>query len=229
MSNRQILYVTISFAAIFSLISFYFIFSLPSRRSQLGQEVSRKNLLEKKHRQLSELLSLKSGLAGAQELLREALPPEEGVPTLMTQIEGVGRLSGVRVTHLGFSLPVEAEASGGQGKGVAEGVTLTVVATGSREALRTFLTNLEKTSRVITVTNLRFSQVVEATGGDEVSSTLGVSAFFLPEVGRPPLEQPVLLEMTSKEFTDVIAKVKSLRVYQAVPETVEVGKEELFE
>lgn len=221
MSNRQILYLTISIAALFSLISFYFIFSLPSRRSQVGLEVSRKNLLEEKHRQLSELLSLKSRLAETQELLREALPQEEGVPTLMTQIEGVGRLSGVRVTHLGFSLPAETEGGKAGGTGVAEKVTLTVVATGSREALRTFLTNLEKTSRVITITNLRFSQAVEVAGGDEVSSTLGVSAFFLSELDRPPLSQPVLLDMTSKAFTDVIAKVKSLRVYQPVPETVE--------
>lgn len=219
MSDRKILSLTVSLGLVFFLIFLYLASSLPSKRTAVAEAASRRNRLEQKYQQLSNLLSGKSTLYKDQELLLEALPTQDAVPTLMTQVEGLGRLSGVSVSHLGFALPKEKE----------EKVSLTVVAAGSPASLRTFLTNLESTSRVIFVNSFRFSQALEKDGTGEVTSTLGVSAFFLPEVEDVSLDRPISLDMTSEVFTKLIAKVKSLRVYQPVEEPVEVGKENLFE
>lgn len=225
MSDRRVLSLTVLLGSVFFLFFLYFVFSLPSKRAEVSDSVSRRDRLEKKYDQLSSLLSVKGALSESRGFLLEALPQEEAVPTLMTQIEGLGKLSGVSVSHLGFSLPQKEDGS----KGLKE-VLLTVVATGSQASLQTFLTNVEKTSRVIFVNSLRFSQAVEKSGAGEVTSNLGVSAFYFPETGGLALDRLISLDMTSKTFTELLARVKSLRVYQPPAEEPSVvGKENLFE
>lgn len=215
MNDRRIFYLTALFSGVLFLASLYLIFSLPSKRELVSQASARENMLEQKHQKLSELLSVKRNLLGNQELLQKALPKEDAVPLLMTQIEGLGKLSGVRVSHLGFSLPQETQESV---EVPGSGVSLTVVVTGSYQGLQTFLTNLESTSRLIAVTNLRFSQALEKAESGDLSSTLGVSAHFLPAEADVSLERPITLDISSESFVKLMARVKSLNVYQPVEE-----------
>lgn len=224
MSDRRVFYLIVIFGILFSALFLFSLISLPSKREALAEGLEKRDLLEQKQQRLSSLLSTKGVLTAHQDLLRQALPEEDAIPTLMTQIEGLGRLSGVTVSHLGFSVSPEEEPKAGTPK-----VSLTVVITGSQPALQTFLTNLEHTSRLIAVTNLRFSQALEEGLGGEVSSTLGVSAYYLPVEESTVFERAVGLDLTSESFTSLMTRVESLRVHQPVEETVEVGKEDLFE
>ena len=92
---------------------------------------------------------------------------------------------------------------------------MTAVVTGSYGALQTFLRNLENTSRVVNVTNFRFSPGQQKEEAAALSVTLGLEAFYLAEAEAGALETPLTLDTGSKEYVDLIKKVKTLRVYQS--------------
>lgn len=201
-------------AVVFGLTVFQFL-SLPTKNQKIKTAENELVILRQKNETLSGILSEVKTLESNAEVARTALPVSDEVPALIMQLEQIAKQSGVAVQHLGFGEGVKpsSEAEEAESKGGVKKVSVTAVVTGSYPALQTFLRNLENTSRVVNVTNFRFSpgQKEEEQG---LSITLGVEAFYLAEVGSLAPETPLTLDTTSKEYIELIRKVKALRVYR---------------
>ena len=168
-------------AVVFGLAVFQFL-SLPARSQKIKTAENELVILRQKNETLSGILSEVKTLESNAEVARTALPVSDEVPALIMQLEQVARQSGVAVQHLGFgggegaAAPRASEASREAGEVASEGgvkkVSVTAVVTGSYPALQTFLRNLENGSRVVNVTNFRFSPGQKEEAG--LSITLGI-------------------------------------------------------
>ncbi len=188
--------------------------SIPSQRQKIGVAEGGLLALRQKSEKLSGILSEIKTIGSNLEVVRGALPAADDVPALIMQLEQISKTSGVTVQHLGFGEGKAVVEKAEEGAGVRK-ISVTVVVTGSYASLQTFLRNLEGASRVVNVTNFRFSPAQQKEGEEAVLSvTLGVEAFYLAEVQDVSPETPLTLDTTSKDYVDLIRKVKSLRVYK---------------
>lgn len=185
--------------------------SIPPQRQEIATAKSQLLVLQQKNEKLSGVLSEAKALEGNLEIVRQALPTTDDVPALLMQLEEIAKQSGVAVQHLGFGGEKAAEESVEEPGGTAKSVSLTAVVTGSYDALRTFFTNLEETLRIVNVTNFRFSPTQQKEAENALSITLGVKAFYLDEVTGVSSEEPLTLDTGSKEYVDLIKRVKQLR------------------
>lgn len=202
--------------AVFLGLAIFQFLSIPSKQQRVTVVENDLVAARQKSEKLSEVLSEAKTIESNLEVVQQALPAEDDVPALITQLEQVAKQSGVGVQHLGFgegakpsseaeeAEPPSAKASGGEIKTIS----LTTVVGGSYSALQTFLRNLEDTSRVVNVTNFRFSP------GQELSVTLGLEAFYLAAAESVPANTPLTLDTTSKDYIELIRKVKALSVYR---------------
>jgi len=199
-------------------LSIWGFLSLPARRQEIASAEARLLLYRQKAEALSQFLSFAKSLKRDLTLVQAAIPPEEDVPTLMTQLEDLGKLSGMRVQYLGFGGSEKTKSPAG-GKEVPSGelkeISLTVVATGPVASLSSFLSNLEQTSRIITVDSFRFSPLRGGQNTDELSATLGVKAYYLPVRESVAPEAPLTLDPSSSDYIEVMKKVKALKIYKA--------------
>ncbi len=189
----------------------FFGLSIPSKRQEIAAGKNQLLILQQKNEKLSGVLSEARALEGNLEMVRQALPTTDDVPALLLQLEEIAKQSGVAVQHLGFGGEKVAEESVEEPGGVVKSVSLTAVVTGSYDALRTFFSNLEETLRIVNVTNFRFSPTQQKEAENALSITLGVRAFYLDEVTEISIEEPLILDTSSKEYVDLIKRVKQLR------------------
>jgi len=191
--------------------------SVPSKRQQVTVFENDLVAARQKSEKLSEILSEIKTVESNLEVVQQALPVEDDVPALLTQLEQVAKQSGVGVQHLGFGEGAKPsdEAEEAESKGGIKTISLTAVVDGSYSALQTFLRNLEDTSRVINVTNFRFSPAQKKEEGATLSVTLGLEAFYLAGVESVAAEVPLTLDTGSKDYIELIRKVKALRVYRS--------------
>ena len=211
--------------AVFLALAVFQFLSVPSQRQRIAAAEGEFVVVRQKNERLSEILSEVKTVESNLEVVGQALPAADDVPALIMQLEQVAKQSGVGVQHLGFgagkaAATATATASGVDEEEVEEArgvkkISLTAVVTGSYGALQTFLRNLENTSRVVNVTNFRFSPGQQKEEAAALSVTLGLEAFYLAEAEAGALETPLTLDTGSKEYVDLIKKVKTLRVYQS--------------
>lgn len=197
--------------------------SLPSRSQNIKTVENELVILRQKNEKLSGILSEIKTLESNAEAVQTTLPVSDDVPTLIMQLEQIAKQSGMTVQHLGFgggegaAAPRASEASRGAEEKETTGVrkiSVTMVVTGSYPSLQTFLQNLEGASRVVNVTNFRFSPM-QKEGEAALTITLGVEAFYLAAAESVPPETPLTLDTASKEYIELIRKVKALRVYRS--------------
>lgn len=200
--------------AVFLGLAIFQFLSVPPRRQQIAASENDFVAARQKREKLSEILSEAKMIESNLEVMRWALPVEDDVPALITQLERVAKQSGVGVQHLGFgggkAETEEAELGGG-----AQTIFLTAVVDGSYGALQTFFRNLENTSRVVNVTTFRFSPAQKKEEGAGLSITLGLEAFYFSETEGVSAEVPLTLDTTSKDYIELIRKVKALQVYRS--------------
>ncbi len=222
--------VFIGGAILLGLAVFQFL-SVPPKRRQMATYEGNLLGVRQKSEKLSEILSEIKTVESNLEVVRQALPVEDDIPSLLTQLEQVAKQSGVGVQHLGFgegkSVSKGEEEEGEEGgpassAGKVKKISLTAVVDGSYSALQTFFRNLENTSRVVNVTNFRFSPAQKkeeglpaGRQGQALSVTLGLEAFYLASAEAVAPEAPLTLDTTSKEYIELIRKVKALRVYKS--------------
>ncbi len=199
--------------------------SVPTLRQKIGTAENELVVLRQKNAALSEILSEIKTMESNAEVVRTALPVSDDVPALIMQLEQIAKDSGLTVQHLGFEGTTAAPAKGEPAspdeeasRGGVKKTAVTMVATGSYPSLQTLLQNLENASRVVNVTNFRFSSV-QKEGEVGLSVTLGLEAFYLAEAESVAPAAPLTLDTSSKEYVELIRKVKALRVYR--PEVTE--------
>lgn len=197
------------------------VISLPSKQRQISSAEDNLLVLRQKNERLSGVLSEIKTLESNLEAAKTALPVSDDVPALIMQLEGLAKQSGMTVQHLGFgegkvaTTPAATGAEELKEVGGIKRISLTAVVGGSYGALQTFLLNLESTSRLINATNFRFSLEQKGEEGGGLSVTLGLEAFYLPAAEKVSLETPLTLDTTSKDYIELIRKVKALRVYRS--------------
>ncbi len=209
--------------AVFLGLAVFRFLSIPSKQQRVTVVENDLVAARQKSEKLSEILSEAKTIESNLGVVQQALPAEDDVPALITQLEQVAKQSGVGVQHLGFgegvrpsseaeeAEPPSAKASGGEIKTIS----LTAVVDGSYSALQTFLRNLEDTSRVVNVTNFRFSPAQKKEEGAALSVTLGLEAFYLAAAESVPANTPLTLDTASKDYIELIKEIKALRVYKS--------------
>lgn len=193
-------------------VGIFGVISVPSRQRQIGRAENNLLVLKQKGERLAGVLSEIKTLESSLEAVQTALPVSDDVPDLVMQLEEIARQSGMTVQHLGFGEGSLATVPREEG---VERISLTAVVSGSYGSLQTFLRNLENTSRLVNVTNFRFSPGQKEEGEEGLSVTLGLEAFYLPAAEKISLETPLTLDTTSEEYIGLIRKVKALRVYKS--------------
>jgi len=202
------------------------VLSIPSLRQEIAIAEEDLAVLRQKNERLSEILSQTRTVESNLEVLQTALPVNDEVPALIMQLEKIAKQSGMSVQHLGFGQSggstkpsSDSDVTSEESRGGVETISLTVVIDGSYPSLQTFFRNLERASRVINVTNFRFSSAQkkggEEGGGSGLSVTLGAEAFYLAEIKEVTINTPLTLDTTSKDYTELVRKVKALRVYKS--------------
>jgi Tfp pilus assembly protein PilO len=193
--------------------------SLPAKRQEVAAAEDDLVLVRQRSEKLAGILSEAKTIATNVEVAQQALPTEDAVPALITQLEQMAKESGVGVQHLGFGegkvagSPVAEEGTETvSAPSEMRTISLTAVVDGSYGALQTFFRNLENVSRVVNVTNFRFSPVQKKEEETSLSITLGLEAFYLPKAEGAAAEAPLTLDTGSKEYIELIKKVKELRV-----------------
>lgn len=203
-------------AAVALALGVFQVLSIPSLRQEIAIAEEDLAVLRQKNEHLSEILSQTRTVESNLEVLQTALPVNDEVPALIMQLEKIAKQSGMSVQHLGFG---QSGGSTEESRSGVETISLTAVIDGSYPSLQTFFRNLERASRVIHVTNFRFSSAQkkggEEGGGGGLSVTLGAEAFYLDEIKEVTINTPLTLDTTSKDYTELVRKVKALRVYRS--------------
>lgn len=208
-----------------SLLVFLIIFlptviRLPENFQRVGQEKEKLVLVSERLKIINNLVSLQQSLKSSLSLADKALPSREEVPILMTQIQALATESGVLLKTLQF---------GGISKATEAGhkkISLQAMLEGSYVNLTSFLKNLEKTSRIIDVETVSFDS---RKNQENLSASLGLSAYFLEKETTKIGPTGVALTFTSQSGLETLNYLKTLRVYEPQTEPATVGKSNPFE
>lgn len=210
------------------------------RRDRVAQAESKLEILGEKYEFLIELQSARGILSEDAELLDIALPSEDAVPALMTQVQRIASESGVRLQALQFGggggrvegePEVEAVGQVGSGESLIEVgvVSLQAVAEGPFVNIRIFLYNLERAVRLISVEEVRFSTASAGGTSGRLVATLRLSSAYLSSKSPGTVESPLQLSLSDPEFLTLMDFLKTLRVYEPQAPAGPTGKTDPFQ
>jgi len=177
------------------------------------------NSYEEKNRKLLGFKESGGIFNEALHVVNNALPDDEKVPELMTELQTIAGEVGMPVSSLQYS------GSKGKPTGGSSEIHLQLGVDGDFEQVQTLLDKLENASRVVVVDQFNLSERKEAS----MAATLSVSSFFMPSVTRQQIDVPITLDLNSAKFKDGLEKIKALKVYEVqLGEGSPVGKENPF-
>lgn len=209
--------VGVGTAYFYVLPTFRSLYQLREERGELREEYAE---LKEKGDRLAALEA--SNLSSYLTTFKVALPDEEKVPELMSQVQAIAKEAGVEVSALQFA--------GREEKGTPK-VRLQAEVGGDYKSLLSFVEKVEKASRVLKVENLGFTKKEEEGKGEGggLSASLGLSSYFLEPPREQKVEAPLEFDLSSSSFQKVLGKVQELKVYEVEPAKGPVGKENPFE
>lgn len=185
-----------------------------------------------------------------QDLLavRRALPDEEKIPELMTEVQMIADEVGTGVATLQYGGKAGAKtttttktttATAADKKTAtdkkttevavekvepASAVKLQLGVDGSYPQFQTLFKQIETASRMILVDQLSITENKEAS----LSAVLGLSSFFSAPATEQKVETPITLDLNAKKLTEILEKVKALNYYEVKVEEMEAGSENPF-
>lgn len=196
-----------------------------SIRNQRETKVRREEELEsfrEKVRKLDTLSSQIRELERSLSLVTNALPDEDKIPELMTQLQGMADEAGVVVSNLQYG------GGGGKGReeksGEVESIRFQMGVEGEYPKIEGLFKLFEQASRAVLLDRFGLSTRKEAS----MSANLAVSSFFLAPPDKARIDTPITLDLSSSSFRDAMARVGALKVYEITVEKGEVGKENPF-
>lgn len=197
---------------------------ISSLRTQNSQKETRLVKLRDKSKRLADLLAFKTNLEEDKDVFEFAVPSESEVPTFMTQIEDVARESNVGLIALQFG----GESTSKDEK-EAPKIKLSVSVSGSFRDIRTFLKNLERSSRIVVVDSIRFGVGLSNEPDSELlTANISLYSYYISDIPEVGSDMPISLDLDSSEFIEVLGKVKELKVYSREVDPTGVGKEDPF-
>lgn len=163
-------------------------------QGKISTEDARLAILKEKVVKLSDLDKQTDTLKSEFGLFEKAITTESKVPELLTQIQTVSTISGVRITSLQFSGETEGM------KGTLREVRLRYGSEGTLTNLSNLLKNFEDSSRVVDLESLRYHLRIDQTTGLSLIETEAILlAFYTPEPILVP-ENQVTFSLSDPDY-----------------------------
>ena len=174
---------------------------------------------EEKNRKLNSLSSRIQELDEYLSLATHALPDDDAVPELMTQLQNIADEAGAVVSNLQYGGGgAVSDQTGPRAVRVQMGIE------GDYLEIETLLKLAENASRVVLLDRFDFSVRKEAS----MSASLSFSSFFLAPPDKTQIDTPITLELSSPDFQEALGRIEALKVYEVTVEEGDVGKENPF-
>ncbi len=177
---------------------------LPNSTREANIKKEQADILKKKVDVLEKLVDYKAVVDEDFMLLTTAIPSESQVPQLLTQIDQISTESGLSVVTMNYTL------SNSQ---VGE-VNVTLTTTGNYDQIVNFLSNMEKSSRIIELDNLRYGDNKDAEGNSTLLVTFVLKSPYLVSGSKAITTEPLNLDITDTGFISILSKIKGLKIYK---------------
>ena len=174
--------------------------------------------LEQKNSVLSKYASQINDLDTDLLLVRNAVPREEKIPELMTQIQDMAREASVSISGLQYG----GSKSGKEDE--VKSVQLQLSVEGEYSQIEELFKLFENSSRIVVLNQFGLRNQHEAS----TSANLGLSSFYLKAPDKTKIEEPIEEDFTSDPFKKIIEKIEDLKLYEVKVEKGQVGKENPF-
>ncbi len=213
-------------AGLFFLVTYPKYNQIQPKNDELKQLEDKKGHLSSKLQKLNDLVDFKEVVDQNSALINTALPSEANVPILLTQIQTIAKENDLEIQNLSYS------SSGAASQSEANKVNVQMSAKGNFEQVRNFFYAVEKASRVLEFSTIRFS--TESTGietdaqsaGLEISISLRSPYLFVES--KATTEDPITIDIRDQAFLNFVNRLKELRLYTTVVGTENIGKENPF-
>lgn len=196
------------------------------KSEELSKLIVREKNLDTKIMKLNDLLDFKDVVNEDLKLVNIALPSEDNIPLLLTEIQKISKEAGLAITNLSYSAQ-----SKDPGKETSV-VNVTLSGKGSFNEVKTFLKTLEKASRLINVSTLRFSSVKgtdpDTLGTSELEISLGLNSSYLFVDSKAVPEEPITVDVRDSSFVTFMNKLKEYKIYDTTVDNSNIGKDNPF-
>jgi len=186
---------------------------LPELKLKLEKNTQLEGNLRRKLANLNDLVDFKGVVGENSNLVNKVLVSEELVPGLLTQVDRVATEAGLTVNSLNYGLGSSKSKSEQTAKTVTYNVvTVNLDTTGSFAQLKTFMSSLEKSARLIIVDNYRYSRNETAEGERLGMNFVLISPYLFVE-SDAITDDSIDLDISDEKFQALINKIKSLKYY----------------
>ena len=200
---------------------------LPTKREEFKKQTDLNIALETKLKKLEDLTDFKDVINEDSRLINSAIPSQDDIPLLLTQIQNIAKESGLTITNLTYS-----STSGASSK-EADKVNVQLSIKGSYSQVKQFFYALEKAARIVDVTTLRFSSSIEGKETDALTSaeleiSLGLSSPFYFVESKATTDDPITIDIKDPTFLTFVNKLKQFKIYDTKVDNSNIGKENPF-
>ncbi len=195
---------------------------LPIKKAELSSKTTLRNTLSKKVDALSKLVDFRNVFDENLAIVNKVLVPEPEVPRLLDQASQIAGKAGMDIDRLSYSY-----GSKGSDKSIFETVTVSMSVKSSFEQLVLFMELVEKAARYVSVPNFRYSVSTKAedAGQGSLSSSFSLDSPYLFVESSAVTDEPIGIDMSSKEFTDFMSMLKDLDYYDFVNKNIQAEEE----
>jgi Tfp pilus assembly protein PilO len=185
--------------------------SKPEKEAEIAKAVALNAQLRDKLENLNKMKNLEKVVTDYSDLVTRVLVNEPMVPELLTQVDTIAKESGLEVTKLTYSY-TEADNTAANA-GAYPYINVSLGAEGNYEQLITFFETLEKAARVVYVQNFRYSE--ETTDSTKtLAMQVTLASPYLDVESKPNTDEPVKIDIASKDFIALVAELKKLKYYE---------------
>lgn len=200
------------FAIVFPTVS-----AIPLVYSKNQESSNQSRDLNDRLNKINTLVSSQQAIKSSVVLADKALPSNDDIPDLMNQIQAIATSSGVSLKSLQFGGITKAA------EGDFKNISIQAVMDGSFTNMLNMLTNIEVTSRIISVHSVSF----DSQKGDSLTASLGLTAYFSDTTTKPNGKSS--LDFSSPAITSTLDYIKKLKPYSAQKTDINVGKSNPFQ
>ena len=153
---------------------------------------------------LEKLVDFKTVVDEDVVLMTTAIPSESQVPQLLTQIDQISNESGLAVVSMNYTMSTV----------LAGEINVTLTSSGNYDQIINFLSNLERSSRIIELDNLRYGENKDTEGNTTLLVTFVLKSPYLISSSKAITTDPLNLDITDSNFISVLNKIKGLKIYK---------------
>ena len=178
--------------------------TFPANTREVNNKQGQINILKNKVEVLEKLVDFKTVVDEDFVLMTTAIPSESQVPQLLTQIDQISNESGLAVVSMNYTMSTA----------LAGEINVTLTSSGNYDQIINFLSNLERSSRIIELDNLRYGENKDTEGNTTLLVTFVLKSPYLISSSKAITTDPLNLDITDSNFISVLNKIKGLKIYK---------------